>query len=210
VDFVFSPGMYIVVCRDAAAFRLFWPGISNITGDMHFGLSSSGDNINLYDPEGNLVDFVSYTTYAPWPTDAIFTGSSIELTDPMSDNNSGANWKSSLTGGTPGTKNFRTLRPDTTGEYPLKGCRLTCFPNPFRDYTTMRVEVSVTGRYKIEIYSIQGKLLNTLADQTIEAGEYYVDWYGGGNNGAPLPDGVYIIRLSGEKQHSNTKVIILK
>ena len=60
VDFIFSPGMYIVVCRDAAAFRQFWPGITNITGDMGFGLSSSGDDINLYDADGNLVDFVSY------------------------------------------------------------------------------------------------------------------------------------------------------
>ena len=70
-DYIFSPGMYIVVCREVAAFRLFWPMVSNITGDMAFGLSSSGDDINLYDADGNLVDFVSYTSNAPWPTDAI-------------------------------------------------------------------------------------------------------------------------------------------
>jgi hypothetical protein len=210
VDYSFTPGMHIVVCRDAAAFRLFWPRISNITGDMDFGLSSSGDDINLYDSDGNLVDFVSYTPNAPWPTDANGTGASIELTDPFSDNNSGKNWKSGPIGGTPGTINLHTVPPDTTGERPVTNCRLTCFPNPFHDYTTMMVEVSVAGRYRIEIYDIQGKLLNTLIDQSIEAGQYYIDWHGKAYNNNPLPGGVYILRLSGEKQHYNTRVIFMK
>ena len=89
-------------------------------------------------------------------------------------------------------------------------CRLTCYPNPFSDYTTMRVEVSVAGRYRIEIYNIQGKLLKTLTDQNIDAGEYYIDWHGISGSNAPLPEGIYIVRLTGENQHYNTRVIILR
>jgi flagellar hook assembly protein FlgD len=74
----------------------------------------------------------------------------------------------------------------------------------------MRIEVSAAGRYRIEIYDIQGKLLNTVADQDIEQGEYYLDWYGKAYNNAPLPGGVYIIKLSGENQNYSTRVIILK
>ncbi len=202
--------MYIVVCRDVAAFLRFWPMVNNISGDMAFGLSSSGDDINLYDADGNLVDFLSFTSSAPWPSDAIVTGTSIELTDPLSDNNSGKNWKSGLIGGTPGVINFQSVHSDSTDTLPLTDCRLTCFPNPFRDYTTMRVEVAAAGRYRIEIYDIQGKLVNTLTDQSIEAGEYYIDWYGKNFNNAPLPGGVYIVRLSGETQYYSTRVIILK
>jgi hypothetical protein len=210
VSYIFTPGMYIVVCRDAAAFRSFWPMASGITGDMDFGLSSSGDDINLYDAEGNLVDFVSFSPFTPWPADVNITGASIELTNPLSDNNAGKNWKSGLIGGTPGTVNFQTVRPDSTGGIPVSDCSVSCYPNPFRDYTTIRVEVSVSGRYRIEIYDIQGKLINTLADQSIETGEYYLDWYGKGYNNTPLPEGIYIVRLTGEKQHSNIRVIILK
>jgi len=209
VDYNFTPGMYMVICRDVAAFRSFWPRITNITGDMGFGLSSSGDNINLYDAEGNLVDFVTYSTSAPWPTDANGTGLSIELTDPLSDNNAGQNWKSGLIGGSPGTISFQATPSDTTGST-LADCRVTCYPNPFRDYTTLRVEVKVAGRYRIEVYDVQGKLVNTLTNQSIDAGEYYIDWYGKNSNNGPLPGGVYIIRLSGEKQQYSTKVIILK
>jgi hypothetical protein len=209
VDYNLTPGMYFVVCRDLAAFRQFWPGIANITGDMGFGLSSSGDDINLYDPDGNLVDFVSYTPNPPWPTEPNITGASIELTDPLSDNNAGKNWKSGKIGGSPGTINFQNVAQDTTGGLP-SSCRLTCYPNPFTDYTTMRVEVSVPGRYRIELYDIQGKLVNILTDQDIDAGEYYIDWYGKSSNNAALPEGVYIIRLIGENQHYNTRVIIMK
>ena len=209
-DYNFSPGMYVTICRNSDAFRQFQPGVTNITGDMNFGLSSSGDDINLYDPDGNLVDFVSYTTVSPWPSDAVLTGSSIELTDPLSDNNLGKNWKSSLVGGTPGKTNFRTVTPGTPGESKPESCSLTCYPNPFRDYTTVSVEVTISGRYKIEIYNLQGKLLNTIADQTLEAGGYYIDWYGTGSNGNPLPNGIYILRLTGEKQRVNSRVIILK
>ena len=98
---------------------------------------------------------------------------------------------------------------DTTDKSALKSCRLTCYPDPFRDYTTIMVEVSAGGRYKIEIYDIHGKLVNTLSDQSIDAGEYFIDWSGKAYNSAPLPGGVYLIRLSGENQHCNSKVIIL-
>jgi hypothetical protein len=175
---------------------------------MGFGLGSSGDEVNLYDPEGNLVDFVNYDIVSPWPTDVNDTGESIELTDLFSDNNAGKNWKSNLPGGTPGTINFQSSKQENEGPL-LTECRLSCYPNPFRDYTTIMVEVDVPGKYRIEIYNIQGKLVNTISDQTIEAGVYFIDWYGNTNDGAPMPNGVYIIRLSGEKENFNTRVVKL-
>ncbi|MBK8884294.1 MAG: CotH kinase family protein [Bacteroidales bacterium] len=210
IDFILAPGTYIVVCRELAAFRQFWPNVLNSTGDMNFGLSSAGDNINLYDPDGNLVDFVSFSTSAPWPTDANGTGASIELVDPNLDNNVGSNWKSSANGGTPGVLNINTTTTDTTDNLPTSGCRLICYPNPFSDYTSIKIEVSVPGKYRIEIYNLQGKLVNILADQSIEEGVYYLDWGGTAFNHSLLPGGVYIIRLLGDKQHYNSKVIIIR
>jgi hypothetical protein len=208
-DHILSPGMCLVVCRDLAAFRSFWPEVTNSTGDMVFGLSSSGDKVNLYDTEGNLVDFVNYEIYAPWPADVDVTGESIELTDVFSDNNAGKNWKSNLPGGSPGKINLQSFKQENPGE-PLTECRLSCSPNPFRDYTSIRIEVAVAGKYRIEIINSQGRPVNTIDDQTIEAGEYYIDWYGNASNGVRVPDGVYIIRLSGEKQQFHTRVILLR
>jgi hypothetical protein len=208
-DYILSPGMYIVVCHNLEAFRSFWPQVTNSTGNMEFGLGSSGDQVNLYDPEGNLVDFVEYDIDEPWPTDVDATGESIELTDVFSDNNAGKNWKSNITYGTPGNLNLQPPS-QSDGASQTTESRLSCYPSPFRDYTTMLVEVAVSGKYRIEIFNTQGNLVNTIADQTIEAGEYYIDWNGNASTGAPVPEGVYIVRFSGGNQHFNTRVIRLK
>jgi hypothetical protein len=208
-DYILQPGMYIVVCHNLNAFRSFWPQVTNSTGDFEFGLSSSGDKVNLYDHEGNLVDFVDYEIDYPWPEDADATGNPIELTDAFSDNNKGNNWKTSPPWGTPGTINFQSSNRGNTGSQ-IPGGSLSCYPSPFQDYTTIRVEVADAGRYRIEIYNIQGNLLNTISDQNIEAGEYYIDWHGNSSSGVPVPEGVYIIRLTGETHHLNTRVIRLK
>lgn len=208
-DYILAPGMYLVVCRDLDAFRSFWPMVTNSTGDMTFGLSSSGDIVNLYGPEGNLVDFVGYDIKTPWPTGADASGKSIELTTVFYDNNAGKNWKSGPSGGTPGKVNLHSSK-QFSEEPQLSELRLSCYPNPFKDYTTIRVEADVAGKYRIEIYNIQGKLIKTISDQTIEAGVYYVDWYGNNNDGAPIPAGVYIIKFSGATQHFISRVILLK
>lgn len=207
-DLILTPDMYVVVCRDIAAFRKLVPNVKNITGDLNFGLSSSGDDVNLYDPQGNLIDFVNYTPNPPWPTDANGTGASIALTSPFLDNNLGENWKASLNGGTPGERNFVT-DVNSTEEDPSTGCSLSCFPNPFRDYTTIRIEVSRPGKYKLEVYDLQGRLIKTLTDQTLKPGPYSIDWAGNSSTRGLLKGGIYIIRLSGANQIRNLKVIYL-
>jgi hypothetical protein len=209
-DLYLAPEMYIVVCRDLIEFKQFNTGLLNCTGDFAFGLSSTGDDINLYDQDGVLIDFIHYSTIHPWPSDAVGTGSSIELVNPFSDNNNGSNWKSSSAGGTPGTLNLKTLTSQNPGDGSSDLCKLSCFPNPVRDYTTLRIEVSAPGKYRLEVYDLSGKIRNILADQAIEAGVFYIEWDGHDSNNGKLPGGVYIIRLSGERMRSNLKVVILE
>ena len=206
-ELILTPGMYLVVCREIEAFRLIYPEVSNSTGNLSFGLSSTGDDINLFDPEGVLIDYVNYTPNLPWPTDANGTGSSVELVDPLSDNNMGSNWKSSPNGGTPGEFNLLTLKagqPDISANGTL---RIDCFPNPFKDYTTFRIEVPASGKYKLEVFDLQGRLVSILAGQEINSGAYYIDWDGRDSNNEMLPQGVYIVRLSGESKELHLKLV---
>lgn len=208
-DCILSPGMYIVICRDLEAFRSHWPKVANSIGNFEFGLSSSGDDVNLYDPDWNLVDFVNFHISDPWPSYAADTGGPIELTNSLSDNNAGQNWKSTIQGGSPGIMNTQSSDYNSSGEGSAISS-LTSYPNPFSDYTTFRIDAAVPGRYRVEVYNMHGKLLNTIFDQYLKEGEYYIDWYGDSGDGATLPQGVYIIRLSGENYHFNTRVIVLK
>jgi plastocyanin len=62
-------------------------------------LSNGGELIVLEDPNGNIIDEVSYDDNAPWPTFEDGTdgaGATIELCDVTSDNNDAANWSAAI------------------------------------------------------------------------------------------------------------------
>jgi hypothetical protein len=204
-----APGDYIVICRNEESFRYFHPETGNIAGELPFGLSSAGESLLLYDAERQLLDVVNYQVQAPWPTRALGTGATIELIHPDADNGRGENWKANLIGGTPGRTNSMT---EDEPEDPLpEGLNpvLDCFPNPFRDYTTIRFEVPVNGHYRLEVVDMQGRLVALLADHYLEAGAYWIDWSGNEGSGPPSVTGIYHVRLTGSKNLASCKIIKL-
>jgi hypothetical protein len=205
---ILAPGAFAVICRDTEDFLEFFPKTKNTAGDMDFGLSSSGDDINLYDPSGKLIDFVNYTVNTPWPADACGTGATIELVDPFRDNNLGQNWRSKYDGGSPGEKNIITGIEDGN-DYSANADKLSCFPNPFRDFTTIYVEIEKPGKYQLKIFDLQGRLVKVLADKLFEPGSYTIDWDGRDSAGVSAKGGVYIIRLSGINLNRNIKAVYL-
>ena len=83
----------LVVGRDAARFQLqygFAPA-AVYTG----GLSNGGETITLRDAAAAVIDAVTYSDRDPWPTTTDGTGPSLELIDPLSDNNDPVNWAAS-------------------------------------------------------------------------------------------------------------------
>jgi len=206
-DLLIEPGGLAVICREQEDFIKTFPGTPNTTGNMVFGLSSSGDDINLFDPTGILVDFVNYSPNAPWPVDANGTGSTIELTDPFRDNNLGQNWRSSKDGGSPGEKNLSTGSDDAI-RIADKDPGLECFPNPFRDFTSVCFTISVPGRYRIEVLDLQGKVVKTITDKHYVPGSYITEWRGNQDSGAASGKGLFILRLTGQGTNKNIKVIV--
>jgi hypothetical protein len=64
------------------------------------------------------------------------------------------------------------------------------FPNPFADATTLRFELPVSERVRVEVYDLLGRRVALLADGTRSAGEHTLRWDGRG-----LPTGLYFVRL---------------
>jgi len=67
----------------------------------------------------------------------------------------------------------------------------TGFPNPFRAATNIKYRLINKGNVKIQVYDANGKLLETLVNQTLQAGEYQVEWQAGNR-----PAGVYNATIS--------------
>ena len=75
----------------------------NILGTFGGALSNNGEEINLYDPLGQVISTITYDTESPWPEQSNGFGSSIELISVNAPSNDPNNWRESLLpGGTPG------------------------------------------------------------------------------------------------------------
>ncbi|KAA3606164.1 MAG: lamin tail domain-containing protein [Calditrichaeota bacterium] len=100
---------FIVFTDDVASFSAANPSVTNVVGDVLFGLSSGGESVVLMDINEVVADQVDYENGTnSWPSTN--TDFSIELLTPSFDNNQGASWKTSdNAGGTPGTATIADL-----------------------------------------------------------------------------------------------------
>jgi hypothetical protein len=204
------PGEYLVICRNIEEFKEFNPDVSNSIGDFPFGLSSDGDYLRLYDDELNLMDAVEYFPYSPWPENANGTGSTIELIKPSLENMFGENWQAFGIGGTPGKQNHGYVNIDPIGSEEKLVSVFECFPNPFIDFTTIQFNVTSSDFYRLEIFDMNGRLIEVLVDEYLTEDNYYIDWYGNNQYNEELKGGVYTIRLSNHKKIETIKLIMLK
>ena len=91
---VLTQGAYVVVAQKPSAIASKF-GFTNALGPFSGGLSKYGDTIELRDARGRLQDSVSYKCGFPWPTVGDAPGFSIELINPMLDNDLGGSWRAS-------------------------------------------------------------------------------------------------------------------
>jgi hypothetical protein len=128
VDFSFNggslgAGKYLVVAANLAQFQAKYPGVTNVVGGWTGRLSNSGEEAQIEDGGGNVVDKISYADSGDWavrrrgPNDhnhmgwvwvqpASGEGATLELINPALSNNNGENWAAStVLQGTPGAVN---------------------------------------------------------------------------------------------------------
>lgn len=108
---VLPPGGYALVCRDLAAFRAHYGAAEPVAGVFTGRLSRRGEWLALVDPQGRVVEQVTYGDRGDWPLGADGYGSSLERICPNAPVDDPANWAASqphpsgLAGGTPGRQN---------------------------------------------------------------------------------------------------------
>ena len=81
-------------------------------------------------------------------------------------------------------------------------------PNPFTSNTRIAYSVPVDAKVSLRIYNTLGQEVTTLVNEYKTAGSYGITWNGADNHGAPLPKGIYFLRLETGVQNATRKVII--
>jgi hypothetical protein len=82
------------------------------------------------------------------------------------------------------------------------------YPNPCKSSTVIRYGVGRTAHFKVEIYSITGQKIATLADREHAPGQYTVTWNLTDRSGNRVPPGIYFYRGAGGWYEQNRKLIV--
>ncbi|MCB9232701.1 MAG: choice-of-anchor B family protein [Bacteroidia bacterium] len=83
----------------------------------------------------------------------------------------------------------------------------TVSPNPFSDLLHIPVDLKASGLISLDILDLKGSLLANLTHQNYAPGTHEFSWNGKDNQGAILPAGVYLLRLTTEEAISMQKVV---
>ena len=79
------------------------------------------------------------------------------------------------------------------------------YPNPFNPKTTLRFSLAESGRVRLDLYDVQGRMIKTLLNEYRNSGTYEL-----GLNICNQPSGVYIYKITSGKYENSKKMILLK
>jgi hypothetical protein len=113
---------------------------------------------------------------------------------------SGETW-SALTEATFSFKDSTTVY---TREY-ANNDRVENYPNPFKTETTIRFSLPKTSQVKIDIYTIQGKLVQSIFKGKLEASIHYQNWVPQNQE-----KGIYLYKIQTEDKTLSGKMVYLK
>ncbi|MCD4776711.1 MAG: PQQ-binding-like beta-propeller repeat protein, partial [Candidatus Aegiribacteria sp.] len=105
------------------------------------------------------------------------------------------NFTVTQTGITPGSSSRFTLRAD---------------PNPFYSTASISFELSESAFISIDVYDLSGRIVTTLENSVLPAGEHFMQWNGINQNGEPVSAGLYLCRIQSGGISETTGLCLLR
>jgi len=79
------------------------------------------------------------------------------------------------------------------------------YPNPFNPTTNIKYSLPIDTKVILEVYNINGKLINTLYSGLKSAGNHTIEW-----NAEGYPSGVYFVKLDAGEFTQTQKLMLVK
>ena len=83
-------------------------------------------------------------------------------------------------------------------------------PNPFNPATSIGFYLPQPGHVRLEIFDVNGRLVNILVDGHYTSGEHSIEWEGLDRGGSSVSSGVYFYRLIAGKESLSRKMVLLR
>jgi hypothetical protein len=90
------------------------------------------------------------------------------------------------------------LRPDRFSLHALA-------PNPVSSRAAVAFDVPAASRVTVEVFNVEGRLVDTITDATYQPGRHSLEWKAG-----RLSPGVYFVNMEARDFHETRKIIIVK
>lgn len=84
------------------------------------------------------------------------------------------------------------------------------YPNPFNSTTVISYSISEKTSLTLNIFDINGKLVNTIFQGDQNTGEYFINWDGKNHNGYTLASGIYFVNIKSGRFNLTKRVTFLK
>ena len=84
------------------------------------------------------------------------------------------------------------------------------YPNPFNPATKIVFRLERDAQATLRVFDVHGRLVRTLVDSYLAAGQRTVEWDGRDDRGHPLASGTYYMRLQGGGTYVSRAVSLLK
>jgi hypothetical protein len=98
---------------------------------------------------------------------------------------------------------------DDSGALADRGLRLQVCPNPVRQSAEVQFTLSKPGATIVGVHDLSGRLLATILDRELSAGEHSCRWDGRGMDGKLLASGIYFLTVSTSREVGRQQVILL-
>ncbi len=208
--FLLRSGAFGLLCSDSLVWQE-WPEVSPELGLVLPGwpsLNDEGDELLLLDPNGLVIDSLSYGQ----ETDLV-RGYSLEKLSPAASSSDPHNWiRCTLSAGaTPGAAN------SVSGEVRTRGPLMQLRPDPFSpdgdgrdDVLLVSVHLPVpVATLRVRIFDLLGRPVRTLADNERSGPVRVLVWDGCDDEGVPCPPGAYLVSLRwwGENGGSGASIL---
>ena len=81
----------------------------------------------------------------------------------------------------------------------------SAYPKPFNPVTTLSFQLPMDSQVSIQVYNIQGRLIETLADHNMQAGYHSITW-----NADQHSSGMYFVKMIAGDHMSTQKLLLVK
>jgi hypothetical protein len=98
----------------------------------------------------------------------------------------------------------------TKPEVTQRSLSLQNYPNPFNPSTKIFFSMPAAGTARVQVYDVDGSLVETLLESDLPEGRHEVTWSGRDAAGRVVPSGVYFYVVSAAGRSERGKMILLK